>query len=64
MQTYLDTQKYDTCSHHRYNLKKDELLVEFDSFEILDYDEQTSFGIALKDESQLNSTSSICARKR
>ena len=64
MQTYLDPQIHDTCSHHRYDLKKEELLVEFDGFEILDYNEQTSFGIALKDDSQLNSTASICARKR
>jgi len=64
METYLETQLNNSCVNQRHKLKQKELLFEFRDFEVLGYIEETSYGIALEDNNQLNSIAKFCARKR
>ena len=64
METYLHTDENNSAVNQRYKLKQKELLLEFRDFEVLDYVEETCYGIALEDNNQLNSIAKFCGRKR
>ena len=64
METYLDTQLNNQDLNQRHKLKQKELLFEFKDFDVLNYVEETCYGIALQDNNQLNSIAKFCARKR